>query len=312
MAVIGAAGLIGSGTVRQLAVSGACDVVYLVDVRQDLCRAHAIDIGEAQVPAGSTRTRLEVLGSAADAGAVDLVVLAASRPETPAGDRRVFLAANFALLRGLAADVLRLAGDRGLVLLLSNPVDILADAFCRHTGLDPRRVAGYALNDSIRFRAALGRELGVDATRIDATVLGEHGTGLVPVFSRIRVDGTPRQLDARARGRVRDDLDGWFARWSALRPGRSSGWLTPLGVLQMLRAVADAQVVPASVWTGDRPDLPDTFVTLPARLSPHGLAATERWELDEDEARRLREAAGSVSTAAASTAAASPDVTGGR
>lgn len=304
VAVLGAAGLVGSGIVDQLALSGICDAVHLLDVRQELCRAHAIDIAEAQVLTGCTRTTLHVAGSPTEVGAVDLVVLAASRPETPEGDRRDFLAGNLELLRGLAGDVRRLAADRGLVLLLTNPVDILAVALQRLTGLDPARIAGYTLNDSVRFRAALGRELRVDPARVEGVVLGEHGSGQVPVFSRVRLDGAPVRLDAAARERVRADLEGWFARWSALRPGRSSGWLTPRGVLAMVRAVAAGQVLPASVWTGDRPDLPDTFITLPARLTPAGLTGTDPWPLDEEEATALHQAAASVHAAAAHLPAA--------
>ena len=84
---------------------------------------------------------------------------------------------------------------------------VLADALHRLAGFPPRRIVGYSLNDSLRFRMALGRELGLHPNRIEAWVLGEHGSGQVPPFSRIRVDGRPLELDADARERVRADVE---------------------------------------------------------------------------------------------------------
>ena len=291
--ILGAAGLVGSGVAAALATSGRCRELHLLDPKADLLRAHAIDIAEAQLATGDATTTLTVV-EAESAPAVDLVVVAASAPETPNGDRRDFLTANLHLLRALLPTVTRMAGARGVVLLLSNPVDVLADALYRLSGIPPERIVGYSLNDSLRFRMALGRELGVHPSRIEAWVLGEHGAGQVPVFSRISVDGRPTALAPDARERVRTDVDGWFARWSALRPGRSSGWTTPVGTMRTIAALASGAVHPASVWTGGVAALPPTFVTLPGRLSPNGLSGIETWDFDTGEQHALRHAAVSV------------------
>jgi malate/lactate dehydrogenase len=293
VAILGAAGLIGSGVAAALATPGACRRLYLVDPRANLLQAHAIDIGEAQLVSGGATTSL-VPCAADDVPEVDLTVVAASAPETPNGDRKDFLAANLRLLRQLVPTVRRAAGTRGVVLLLSNPVDVLAEALHRLADLEPERIVGYSLNDSVRFRLAVGRELGVSPDRVDAWVLGEHGTGQVPLFSRIRVDGEPVELAPEARARVRADVDGWFARWSALEPGRSSGWTTAAGTLATIAALGSGQVHPASVWTGGHAGLPATFVTLPAHLSPRGREGVADWPLAQDEQEQLLRAAGSV------------------
>lgn len=295
--VLGGAGLVGSGLAHLLAVTGRCADVVLVDRRRDVARAHVIDIGEAQLVAGDATTTVREMG-AAEAPAADLVVIAASLPEVPDGDRRDFLAGNLDQLRSLAPTVIRLAGEHGVVLVLSNPVDVLTEALRRLTGLAPHRMLGYSLNDSLRFRMAVARELGVHPLRVEGWVLGEHGTGQVPLFSRVRLDDAPLVLEPDARHRVRADADGWFARWSRLRPGRSSGWTTPAGTMRMVEAMASSGVLPASVWTGDVDHLPDCYLTLPARLGPHGVVTTEQWALDPVEADGLRAAATSVASAA--------------
>lgn len=70
-------------------------------------------------------------------------------------------------------------------MLLSNPVDVLAQALGELSAISKDRIVGYSLNDSIRFRAAIGRELGVAPERIAGLALGEHGDGQVPLFSDV-------------------------------------------------------------------------------------------------------------------------------
>ncbi|MDR6639517.1 lactate/malate family dehydrogenase [Paenarthrobacter nitroguajacolicus] len=305
VAVIGAAGLIGAGVVERLAMEAVTDTVYMTDLRDNVLHAHAIDIAEAQILGGNTRTKL-VVGPPADGTPVDLVIVAASAPESPDGDRRDFLRANLKLLRLLLPDIQRLAGEHGAVMLLSNPVDVLAEALRQLSGISPDqlsgispdRILGYSLNDSIRFRAAVARELGVSPERVAGLVLGEHGDGQVPLFSGLTLDGETLNLDSDQQTRVTTDITGWFSRWSALKPGRSSGWTTPLGVVQAVKAMATGEIHPATIWTGSVDSLPDSFISLPTRLE-QGRMVPALGPISEAEKEGLTEAAKSVTAAAA-------------
>ncbi|MEX5235859.1 lactate/malate family dehydrogenase [Kocuria arenosa] len=300
VAVIGAAGLIGSGVVAGLAVAGLCQEIRMLDLRQNLVEAHAIDIRESQALTGSTHTRL--VTTAGD-GPVDLVVVAASAPETPGGDRRDFLRANLQLLDKLTPQIQALTGTEGTVMLLSNPVDILAEHLRRTTSIRPERIVGYSLNDSVRFRLAISRELGLSVDRVQALVLGEHGAAQVPVFSGITVDGIVQHLDADQRQRVRADVNGWFQRWSDLKPGRSSGWTTPLGTVEVVRAMGASTPIPATVWTGEIPELQDSYVTVLSSFTPAGGVRAMLPPLDAQELAQLQQAAQSVHEAATEAAA---------
>jgi malate dehydrogenase len=302
VAVIGAAGLIGSGVAERLAENGQADDLYLVDLHENLVRAHAIDIAETQVIGGNTRTRLHI-GAPEDGGEVDLVILAASIPEVPDGDRRDFLAANLRLLGTLTPLLESLAGGSGIVLILSNPVDILADCLAQTSGIDPDRICGYSLNDTVRFRIAVARELGADVNDVEALMLGEHGGHQVPLFETLTLKGAPVRLEAAQQERVMADVNGWFARWSALKPGRSTGWATPAGVSQIVQAMAEGQVHPAAVWTGGVSGMPGTFMALPAAADGGRLAARPE-RLPAGAMEGLRAAAGSVAEAARAALAA--------
>ncbi|MET1154494.1 hypothetical protein [Arthrobacter sp.] len=300
IAVIGAAGPIGSGVVYQLALAGVGNTIHLVDVKENVARAHAIDISEAQVLAGVREPRLSVLNPAAtDSGEkVDVVIVAASAPEVPGGDRRDFLAANLRLLRLLAPTIEKLSGNDGIVLLLSNPVDVLAECLHRITDISPDRILGYSINDSVRFQAAVARELGIEPHRVRAQVLGEHGKGQVPCFSSVTVDGAPVTLTASQQEHIREDIDGWFQRWSALEPGRSSGWATPLGVLRMIGLMARGETFPAAAWTAGAQGLEEAFIALPVMMSS-GRVQVTNWQGSPEEQAGLANAAASVREAAA-------------
>ncbi|NKX52042.1 hypothetical protein HER39_16000, partial [Arthrobacter deserti] len=299
---IGAAGLIGSGVAERLAENGRTGDLYLIDLHENLVKAHAIDIAETQVIAGNTWTRLHA-GPPADGTPVDLVTLAASTPEVPDGNRRDFLAANLRLLGTLAPTIRSLAGTGGIVLILSNPVDILADCLARIPGIDPHRICGYSLTDTIRFRMAVAREPGAHVGDVEALMLGEHGGHQVPLFESLTLAGSPVRLDAAQQARVMEDVNGWFARWSALKPGRSTGWATPAGVSQIVQAMADGSPHPAAVWTGDVPGLPGTFIALPAAFDGARLAARPDL-LPAGAAAGLSAAAQSVAEAARAALAA--------
>ena len=280
IAIIGAAGTVGS--------SGIGQELFLVDVRKNLVAGHAIDIADAQTLTGVPSPRITP-GTPQD-GPVDVVVVAASKPEVPHGDRRDFLSANAALLGTLLPQIESLAGDHGLVLLLSNPVDILAGWLARESSLPRHRILGYSLNDSARFRSAVARELGVGVDRVQGMVLGEHGNGQVPLYSGVRLDGEPLALDPDQRRRVDADVHGWFHRWSELETGRSSGWATGAGVRHLLEELAAGRPVVTTASGTGLEDYPEAFIALPARRSGGRVQALSP-ETDPQETRDLLEAA---------------------
>lgn len=290
VSIIGAAGLVGSSAAASLATHAVSRDLYLQDRRNHLVEAHRIDLSDAQAVLGIDHPRIH---AGSPDGPVDLVVVAASLPETPDGDRREFLAANAQLLASLAEQILREAGDEGLVLLLTNPVDILADWLHHHHGFPADRLIGYALNDSARFRLAIARELGTEVTSVTASVLGEHGKGQVPVFSTVRVHGEPIAWPGGAIDRVLADVDGWFERWSRLEPGRSSGWASGAGVMHLIRSLAAGEQIITTVSTAGIEDLPTTFMALPTHLE-NGRPRASLPELSRQELSALQGAGESI------------------
>lgn len=295
LGIIGAAGTVGSALAYRLVLSAAAEQVFVGDERRDVLAAHVIDVGEAAVLSGVS-TRLTAV-PVAEMPQVDVLIVTAAVREDPEAGRRVYAAANCAIVTRLLPHILRIAGDRGVILLVTNPVDVVAEFLRRCSGLVGSRIIGYSLNDGVRFRVALGRALGIDPARIEASVLGEHGGIQVPRFGCVRVDARPVVIDAAARTAVCEELRGWFRRWADLRAGRSSGWCTACGTELVLRAMAIGAELPLSVASDEWSFLASAFVTLPAVLSRTGVARLGACSLDRDERSRLQAAATAVRSA---------------
>ena len=292
IAILGASGLTGSGLALQLALADAYDEIVLFDLKMNVLESHAIDMREAQIVEGRTRTRL-VVGSLDDVQGhdpVDLVVFAASLPETPEGSREAFLEGNLGVMRSLLPAITHLAGARGLVLVLTNPSDVLATCLALESEIAPARIFGYSLNDSVRFISAIARELEISPGRIDALVVGEHGDGQVPAWGSVRIDGDPVTVTAQQRERIDADARGWFRRWSQLRPGRSSGWTTPLGSARTVAHLAAGTPVPVAVWR----DSAGAHATLRAEIRNGHVVPIPHDDLDDAEIAAVDEAFAAV------------------
>jgi malate/lactate dehydrogenase len=293
IAIAGGAGGVGSSLAFNLLLRPEPYDVIVVDRRPQKVLSHVMDL--EQVPAlGSGRSVRP--GSLDDLAGADVVVVCAAVPLTANTSRSVYLQGNAEIVGGIAR---RLAGWPGVLVMVTNPVDPLCTWVVRRHGLDPRRVLGYTLNDSLRLRTAIAARLGAPAAGVRAYVLGEHGDAAVPVFSRVTVDGEAVTLDAAAREEADTFVRTWYRRHVALDSRRSSTWTSGAGAARMIAALAgEDEPWPASVIADGEYGIRDASVTVPVTLGPGGAERIHEWELTPDELAALRRAADSVRGAA--------------
>jgi malate/lactate dehydrogenase len=219
----------------------------------------------------------------------------------------VYLEANAAIVRRLAA----LLGPAwpGILLVVTNPVDPLVTIFQQETGIDRTRVLGYTLNDSLRLRTGIADALGIDAGQVEAWAIGEHGDAVVPLFSRVNIDGRPAEIDSDVREQALEFIRGWYRTHVALDSGRSSTWTSGLGVARMVRAIADGHgpvTMPASIVLDGEYGTDGVSLSVPVTLGRGGATAIQEWELAPDEQAGLRAAADAVRSAVGTAARVEP------
>src|SRR4051794_3420572 len=197
VAIVGGGGGVGASTAFNLLLRPEPYDVTLVDAARHMAVSHEMDLQHvlAQGATGSI-----AVGELDAIAAADVVVVSASVPLTVNRSRNVYLEGNVGILGELAG---ALDGWDGVVVLVTNPVDPLTTWFVRRTGLPRERVLGYTLNDSLRLSAAIADRLGVAPEAVDAWMVGEHGDGAVPLWSRVRVEGQTTTLDAALQASIR-------------------------------------------------------------------------------------------------------------
>jgi malate dehydrogenase len=296
--IIGGAGGIGSSAAFNLLSAEGTYEIVLVDTRPNMVTSHTMDLENA-LGLGTTADVVRG-GTPEDAIDADVVVLSAAVPLRLNSSRSVFLADNARIVADCLRP-LREAGEGfgGVVLMLTNPVDPLLTWAHRQGWLPRQRLVGYTLNDSLRLRTGIGLALGVPVKDVDAWMLGEHGEGQVPLYSRVAVGGEPIELTEQQRRAAEEYADTWYARHVALDSGRTSTWTTGLGTARLIEAMATGSdtLLPASVLLEGEYGVHGVSLTMPVRLGRQGVRHIERWDLSAGEIDGLSKAAARVEAA---------------
>ena len=291
------AGMVGSAAAYAIGLLGQARHLVLVDIDPGLARAQAEDIAHAMPFAAACH--LEAGGYAALSGA-DVVIIAAGVSQKPGESRLDLLARNAAVFREVVGETLRHAPG-ALLLIASNPVDVMTGITTRLSGLPPGRVIGSGtILDTARFRHLLGEALGVDARSVHAYVLGEHGDSEVLAWSSARVGALPlgevaaqlgRPLDALVRSRIDEGVR--RAAYTIIE-GKGATWYgIGAGLARLVAAIGDdeASVHSVSTMTAEVAGVQDVPLSLPRLVGADGVLAELPPDLDAAEAEALGKSA---------------------
>jgi malate dehydrogenase len=192
--------------------------------------------------------------------------------------------------------------------MVTNPVDPLVTVFQQETGIERTRVLGYTLNDSLRLRTGIGNALGIHPGRVEAWAIGEHGDCVVPLFSRVTIDGEPAEMSPQVREQALDFMRGWYRTHVALDSGRSSTWTSGLGITRMVLGIVEdrGELMPASLVLDGEYGTEGVSLSVPVTLGRDGAGAVHDWQLAPDEEAGMRAAADAVRSAAGAAARVEP------
>ena len=299
--VVGA-GQVGASTALLVALKGLADVV-LVDVAEGIPQGKALDMMHARSVEhfASTVTGTNEYGSTAGS---DVVVVTAGLPRKPGMTREDLLAANGAIVRSVIAEV-RETSPETIVILVTNPLDVMAHLAWRVSGFPASRVLGMGgVLDSARFAYFIADATGAAISDIDAVVIGAHGDTMVPLprFSTVR--GTPLSelLSAEEVAEiVRRTVFGGAEVVALLKSG-SAFYAPAASVTAMVAAVLGdtGAVLPSCVLLDGEYGLSGLHLNVPASLGRAGVLSIPEWDLDAAERAALHASAAGVAETLAS------------
>jgi L-lactate dehydrogenase len=183
--VIGA-GAVGATYCYALAQSGLADEIVLTDRNEDLMKGQVLDLVHGQTFFPTVGIRSGNIDDCADA---QLVVITAGAAQKPGETRLELIKKNAAITGSIAEDIAR-SGCKGVMMIVSNPVDVLTYVALKRSGWEKRRVIGSGtVLDSSRFRHLLSKHCGVDVHNVHAYILGEHGDSEFAAWSMTNIAG---------------------------------------------------------------------------------------------------------------------------
>jgi len=189
VAIVGA-GRVGETTAQILAEQETAREVVLVDIREDAPQGVALDIAQT-APFFHFDTRVSGSNDPAAMTDAEVVVITAGVPRKPGMSRSDVLEINVKVIDGIVDDITRYAPE-AIVIMVTNPVDVLTYRVWQRTGWARERVLGQAgVLDASRMAAFIGMETGFSACDITTIVLGGHGDAMVPVPRFCTVNGVP-------------------------------------------------------------------------------------------------------------------------
>lgn len=300
-------GMVGSSAAYALVMSGAASEVMLVDLNEKLAHAHAEDILHATPFASPVRVSA---GSYAHLSGAKVVLLCCGVAQRPGETRLQLLERNAVVFSQVAPQVVAHAPDAVLV-VASNPVDLMTDVVTRIAQLPCGRVFGSGtLLDTARFRTLLGDQVGVSPHSIHSYVLGEHGDSEVLIWSSIKIGGialaefaeqVAHPLTESIRARIDESVR--RAAYRIIEGKGATYYGIGAGLARIVRAVRDNErtvltlSAPITGWGA----LDGACFSLPRVLSAQGVEATLQPDLSPEEeyalqqsARVLQEAANSI------------------
>ena len=287
--VIGA-GNVGATTALYIAERGLADVT-LIDIVEGMPQGKALDMQQA-APLWHKGGTIQGSNDLASVANSDVVVMTAGFPRKPGMSRTDLLKANADIIRP-AAEAVKKHAPNAHVVVVTNPLDVMAWLFWKLSGLPKTRVMGMAgILDSARFRAFIGMELGVSAADVQAMVLGGHGDSMVPLPRFTTVGGIAiTELIAKDRldAIIQRTRDGGAEIVKLLKTG-SAYYAPAMSAVEMVEALLTDQkrCVPCSVLLEGQYGLKDLFIGVPVMLGGKGVEKVIELKLSADETAALQ------------------------
>jgi malate dehydrogenase len=298
--VVGA-GNVGATCANVLASREIANEVVLLDIKEGFAEGKALDIWQtAPVNMYDTRT-VGVTNDYARTAGSDVVVITSGLPRKPGMSRDDLIAINAGIVRSVTEQLMQHSPE-AIVVVVSNPLDVMTYCAYLAAGIDSRRVMGMAgILDTARYRAFLAQELNVSPKDIQAVLMGGHGDTMVPLPRYTTVGGIPvtELIDA-------DKLNAIVERTKTgggeiVNLLGTSAWYAPgAAAAQMVEAIVRDQkrIFPVCAWLTGEYGINDLYLGVPVKLGRAGIEQIIELDLNAEERALLAESEKAVRSVA--------------
>jgi len=294
--IIGA-GRVGESTAHNLAKHETCREVMLIDVKEGVPQGTALDIQES-APIYDFDTKLAGSNDLAAMADSNMVVITAGVPRKPGMSRSDVLDTNLAVVNGIVDAVLKHAPN-AMLLMVSNPVDVLTYAAWKRSGFPRQRIFGMAgVLDSARMASFVAMETGFSVKDISAMVLGGHGDTMVPMTRFTTINGIPIEhfLSKEKIDKIVERTRQGGAEILSLRKTASAYDAPAAAIAAMIDAISRNRrhILPAVAVLDGEYGLSDICMGVPCVFGEHGVERVIELPLTAQEAAEFRRSSETV------------------
>lgn len=293
--VVGA-GHVGATAAQWIASKELADVV-LVDIVEGTPQGKALDLSQA-APIGGFDVKLVGTNGYKETAGSDVVIITAGLPRKPGMSRDDLLKTNSDIVGSVTDEIAKYSPDSFLI-IVSNPLDAMAQVAFRRSGFPKNRVIGMAgVLDSARMRCFLAEALDVSVENVTAFVLGGHGDSMVPLPRYSTCAGIPvtELLSEEKLNKIIDRTANGGAEIVGLLKTGSAFYAPSLGAVEMTESILKdkKKILPCAVFLEGEYGINDLFVGVPVKLGKNGVEQIIEISLSNDERSALHRSAAAV------------------
>ena len=281
-------GAVGSTTAYTLLLRNRMDELVLIDANKEKAVGDALDMNHG-LPFLS-RTRVWA-GDYSDCADADIIIITAGAAQKPGESRIDLLKRNVSIYESITDEVLKYNKD-GILLIASNPVDVMSYFTWKKSGWPVNRVIGSGtLLDSARFRYLIGQKLHIDPRSVHAHIVGEHGDSELPLWSLANIAGTDLTLSDEDKEEVFGNTKN--AAYQIIKAKGATYYAIALALDRICTAILDNEsaVLNVSTLLTNYHGVSDVYLGVPCIVDESGIRETLPLTINDKEKELLQASA---------------------
>lgn len=285
--VIGA-GFVGSTAAYTLLLRQRMSELVLIDVNRDKALGDALDMNHGLPFIGGAKVWA---GDYSDCAGADIIVVTAGAAQRPGETRLDLLKRNAAIFQSIIEEVTRFNRE-GILLIATNPVDIMSYYSWKKSGFPVERVIGTGtLLDSARFRYLIGEKMQVDPRSVHAQIIGEHGDSELPVWSRANIAGEDLPLSAEDQQEIFENTR--TAAYQIIQAKGATYYAIALAIDRICNAILhnESSVLTVSTLLQNYHGISDVYLGVPCVVNRSGIREVLHLSLSDKEVQLLKRSA---------------------
>lgn len=281
-------GAVGSSYAYALMNQGITDELVLIDSNEERVKGDVLDLEHGIVYAPSTVTIQH--GDYRDCEDAALVVICAGAAQKPGETRLDLIQKNVSIFEEIVSKVMS-SGFNGIILVATNPVDVLAYATLKFSGLPYHRViSSGTILDSARFRTILGKEFDTAASSVHAYIIGEHGDSQLPYWSAASLYGQKlnTKLTKERKEELADEVKN--AAYSIIGSKGATFYGIAMGLARITKAILKNEnvVLPIGAYHDGENGVEDVVIGVPCLINRGGIKKVFDLHLEDEEAIQFK------------------------